>query len=247
MLLCKILGENNMTLKMMGTPTDRLNRRDAAKLLGVSIQTVRKWAKEGLLRPIWVGNKLFFSRGDLEDFRRIFNGRTDWSSIAALAMRAFIKAENNERKIEELAELLGFSTFVLDTDDQSIWSFYLQMQGCIGQDPPVRSDETMLIARKCLAMTEGYFRRVKQVAQDEEPWRVFLEGVEYLCAHAPRPYFAQDLDLAAAYGYLDAARRHLRPLAYFYVRNIKGSRVANRAFQMQEDYAAPIVRALYTI
>jgi len=234
-----------MTLKPMGTPTAHVSTREAAKILGVTTRTLFNLSRQGLLRPTWKGKKKFFDRGDLLAFMKVFNGKTDWSSIAALAMRAYIKAEANERKLEEISDLLGLGMFTLEADDVSVKHFYDDVCERNGQDPTVLSSEAMLLAKRCLALTEEYLQVVARVTGSNEPWRPFIETLQHLCENAPRRYFTHDLELAAAYGYLEAARRHMRPLAYFYVRRTNGCRVADQAFGTQPDYAAPILRAMF--
>ena len=234
-----------MTLKMMGTPPTLLSSQETAKILGTSSQTLKSLVRQGLLKPHWKGNKRCFEQDDILAFMKVFQNKTDWSSIAALAMRAYVKAEANERKLAEISDLLGLGLFSLEVDDESVQSLYNNTHNRLELGAPTSSAEAMLLAKRCLALTEEYLKIVERVTGDDEPWRPFLQLTQHVCENAPRKYFPHDIELATAYGYLEAARRHVRPLAYFYVRGTHGRRVANETFGMQQDYATPIVRTLF--
>lgn len=44
---------------------ERLSRREAAKFLGISYQTMYNWLKAGLIKEYGIGKKKFFLRGEL--------------------------------------------------------------------------------------------------------------------------------------------------------------------------------------
>jgi hypothetical protein len=232
--------------KTMGTPTEYIRVHDAARLIGVTVHTVYRLTKQGLLRPVWRGRRKFYEQADVAAFAKIYNSKVDWSNVASLAMRAFIKADAAERKLAELSDLLGIGFFQLSTDDTDVRDFYTDALRRVTYPPTLQAADAMLFAKKCLGITEEYLQLVARLTDEgDEPWRPFLDALHYLCINAPRQHFTQDMELAAAYGYLEAARRHMRSLSYFYVHRVCGRSIAATAFNGERDYAEPIVRALF--
>jgi hypothetical protein len=79
-------------------------------------------------------------------------------------------------------------------------------------------------------VTEEYLHLAAQVTGESEPWVPYMEAAQKLYEDAPRDRFAARKDLEVAYAYISAARRHLRQVAFFYIREVHGGRRAHRAF-----------------
>ena len=47
-------------------PNDYLTRRDVAEMFKVDISTVHNWCKSNKLKPLGIGNRVYFLRSDLE-------------------------------------------------------------------------------------------------------------------------------------------------------------------------------------
>jgi len=233
-----------MSQKLMGTPGELVSWRQTAKMLGVTTRTVANLSKQGMLKPVWKGRKRFYLRSDVTALLTIFNGKTDFASMANLAIRAFVKAEMVEKKLEELLNILGFSSHSLDTDEASVTAFYEQAKRGLRREHQTMPQQVMLLAKKLLALSEEFLRLVEQYTGEAEPWKVFLDLAHSTCMRAPRELFTYDYELASAYGYLDAARRHMRSLSYFYVRIQHGVETATRAF-VGDNHLDPVMSVLY--
>ena len=48
------------------TPNDYLTRKELAEMLKVDISTVHNWCKSGKLKPLGIGNRVYFLRKDVE-------------------------------------------------------------------------------------------------------------------------------------------------------------------------------------
>lgn len=220
-----------MSNKVMGTPRTLVTRRQTAKLLKVSLWTLSRFVAQGLLQPVWVGKRLHFRRDDVTAFTKAFNGKLDLPSVANTAIRAFVRVQQCERRLEELMDLMGLAGTTLSTDKPAVLDFYRRAQELGGQQEPVLNAAQLFhFAKECLAITEEYFRLAEEYTSSAEPWRIFLHACEVLSKLQPRERFTHEHELSAAYGYVAAARRHVRAVAYFYVRNVHGQRTADKAF-----------------
>lgn len=47
-------------------PNDYLTRNEVADLLSIDLSTVHNWCKSGKLKPLGIGNRVYFIRKDLE-------------------------------------------------------------------------------------------------------------------------------------------------------------------------------------
>lgn len=47
-------------------PEDFLSRKEAATLLKISLVTLHQWSKDGILHPMKMGNRTYFSRKEIE-------------------------------------------------------------------------------------------------------------------------------------------------------------------------------------
>lgn len=228
----------------MGTSEDLIDRREAGRILRVSPATVAKMGREGLLKTRMVKGRYRYLRLDVEAVSRMVNAPPDLASVRNLALRAIIRAEEAERKVGELAELFGLTSYRIAVEAKDVRAFHEEAQKRLLRDPPVRAPEARALARRLLAITEEYLKLVTDVTGEEEPWRVYLELSQHLIENTPRRHCAIDPDLLVAYGYLEAARRHLRPLAYFWVRRTHGRTVAQNAF-LGEHVTDDIIAVLY--
>jgi hypothetical protein len=214
-------------------------------MLRVHLRTLDKMVQQGLLTTVMRGRKGYFYRTDVTAVLQVFDGRTDFASTTNLAMRAFVRAETCEKKLAELLDMLGFTTAALGTEDGEIERLYMKAKEYMAIEEPVfEAAPLFYFAKSCLATTEHYFALVGQRTHDAEPWRPFLEATQKLCELAPRKIFNQDQELASAYGYLEAARRHVRATSYFFVRATEGRKVAHEAFIGGSAFD-PIIPLLY--
>lgn len=225
----------------MGTPAGLVGRSEAARLLHVHPRTIASMVKQGMLKQVVRERKSYISRAEIVALGLVFNGKTDYSSILNLAIRAYMKADAAEKRVREMADLLGLDAEPLESDEGSIVTLYENVKKRLSEKPPVDALEVRILARRLHGISEEYLRLVEHYTCDDEPWRSYLELAGYLSVNAPRSYFPADQELATAYGYLEAARRHLRAVAYQHVRIRYGRDEANQAFigtHMADDLIA---------
>mgnify|MGYP000073585487 CR=1 FL=1 len=55
--------ESNFTPK---EPDDFLSRKETATLLKISLVTLHQWSNDGILRPMKMGNRTYFSRKEID-------------------------------------------------------------------------------------------------------------------------------------------------------------------------------------
>lgn len=49
------------------TKTEYLSKKETSKLLGVSIGTLDNWSKNGILKPIYIGNRVLYTRKAIDE------------------------------------------------------------------------------------------------------------------------------------------------------------------------------------
>lgn len=228
----------------MGTPTDLVNRREAARMMHVHPRTIDNFIQQGLLKQVFRGRYGLFARTDVVALATLFNAKQDLASVANLALRAVIKAEAAEKRVRQMAELFGLDTTPIETDEESVLSLYEQVKKGLEKDAPVNPVTVMTLAKKFQAISEEYLQLVENYTCDDEPWRPFMDYARYLCEHVPHSYLDADPELKAAYGYIEAARRSLRSVSYFYVHMRHGKEEANRIF-LGGHFTDDLIRVMY--
>ena len=234
-----------MSGKVMGTPADMLTPGAAAKLLKVTTRTLNNYVSQGLLQAVYEQRRCFFRRADVIALAEVFNEGNDLAAVATTAIRALIRAEQCEKRLNELLSLLGFTTVSLVTTEPGILELYhraIRMHS--NEEPIVIAAQVFQFAKELLAFNEEYLRLVEHHTGDDEPWRVYLVACEKLTALTPFDRMVHDLELSTAYSYVVAARRHIRSVAYFYVRARHGAAVADEAF-IGANAFEPIITTLF--
>ena len=49
------------------TPAEYLTRSEVAKMLSCDLSTIHNWCKKGKLKPMGIGNRVYFLRSDVEN------------------------------------------------------------------------------------------------------------------------------------------------------------------------------------
>ncbi|WP_159948668.1 helix-turn-helix domain-containing protein [Polaribacter septentrionalilitoris] len=49
------------------TKTEYLSKKETSKLLGVSIGTLDNWSKNGILEPLYIGNRVLYTRQAIDN------------------------------------------------------------------------------------------------------------------------------------------------------------------------------------
>jgi len=234
-----------MTKKVMGTPPEKLTRNGAAKILKVAVRTLGSYVEQGLLIPVREGRKVFFRRSEVVALLEVLREGRDLPAVTTMAMRAFIRAEICEKKLNDLLSFLGFTSIPLETSARGVLELYERAKGFHDLDAGLSdAGQVFHFAKELLAMTEEYLRLVAHHTGDGEPYAVYLKACAKIAELAPAPRLLYDHELAAAYGYVASARRHVRSLAYFYVRSEYGRDVADKSF-IGDNAFDPVITTLF--
>lgn len=234
----------------MGTPADIIPAKTAAKMLGVTRSTVQWMMRQGMLtavpHPKSRPQERYFR---VHDVAALVEARSKPRGRAAvLAEQAIMLSKSNARRLDEICHVLGLDVAVLETSEEAIVALYLKAEEMqlLGERDRIRENPKEILewARAIYAIDESYLKLVHHFTAIEEPWDVFLSLAQRLSEEAPFARFALHKDLEHAYGYLEAARRNIRHVAFFYSRQ-KTTRIKDARFDKEEDYAEPILRLLF--
>lgn len=241
-----------MGFRNMGsTPEDCVTVEEAAKLLSVNLRTLRKMISDGTLLPVFQGRKIrggtYLRRIEVVALVDLRSQNVDLASVASMAMRALAVSKSNERRLNHLDDLLMLRTKTLETTESEVISRYIEAQDLVDQElSQLPADEVRRWANFFYAMDESYLRMIAHYTTTEEPWEPYMSLAQKFSERAPRSLFGMNKDLETAYGYLEAGRRHLRTIAYFYFRAKNGGATANAVFaEMDMSFDAEIARLLY--
>jgi len=203
----------------MGSREDLVTAVEAAELLGVTADMVHKMVRQGMLSPVLergaARQQQHFHRSEVAAVAALRLMKLDLASVANLATRALAVAQRQEQQLEEVRALLGLRHRNLGCEEEEIVSLFVQAQDA--NETEHSPEEAREWASVFFGITEEYLRLVARHTATSEPWKPFLLLGEKLVeeGHA---------------ALVEAARRHLRQVAYFYLRNQEGQRVAHAKF-----------------
>jgi len=214
-------------------PEETMGTNEAASLLGVSVRTIREYVSQGLLRPLKGSGpgKVLVSLQDVSAMAGTILNGFDFVKVAKTAIHALVSSTRAERRLDRVEALLGVDSAHLETTEEAVLSFYHQSVDLLAdyvEDMP--PEEVLDWAYKLSNVTEEYLTAVKLHTGNQEPWVPFMDAAQKLYDCAPRASFRYRKDLEVAYGYISAARRHLRQVSYFYIRKEHGAYQARDAF-----------------
>ena len=230
----------------MGTTGEWVTVDAAARLLRVTRATIFNYRRRGLLVSGYrKDRKTYFRRVDVLAIKQTKHGTRDIVEVSHLATRALAQSEQCERKLNELLGLLGLTNVALDTSEKGIRDLYERLRILAkARDPLTIASQVFHIAKSILAVDEAYLQLVAKYVSAEEPWDVFLAASNKIAELMPVRWLSTDPELAASYGYLNAARRHIRSVAYFYVRAMSGKRAADATF-IGDSAFDPLIATLF--
>lgn len=219
-------------------------------MLGVTISTLQVMVRKGMIQPDHSSKRVtaasFFQLSEVAALADLRFQRLDMPTLATMAMRALAISKSNEKRINQIADLLGLNSKTLSTEEADVVALHIEAQDLLAEDRDLAPDEIRRWANIFYAVTEDYFRLVVHYTSTETPWEPFLGLAQKLSEGAPTEKFIFHKDLESAYGYLEAGRRHLRTVTYFYFRAKYGQRAANRSFiEMNDSIDAEIAGLLY--
>lgn len=65
--LCSEVANLKTQIEGKKQPTDYLNRKQVAKMFGVSLVTVHDWTRKGILKAYKLANRVYFKRAEVEN------------------------------------------------------------------------------------------------------------------------------------------------------------------------------------
>jgi hypothetical protein len=212
------------------TSEETVTTEEAARLLGVSERSVRNYADQGILRRFGESNKLLVSLKDILSLSSMLSKCFDFTTTAKTALRALVSAVRAERRLERVEMLLGIDSSVLGTDEADVLEVLTTCASTMTDFTEDLTAQDILNWSYLLSnVTEEYLNLVDLYTANSEPWVPFMEIAQKLYESAPRENFGHRKDLEVAYAYLTAARKHLRQVAYFYIRGKYGKTKAHAA------------------
>lgn len=230
-----------MGLKIMGsTALDEMSAAEAAETLGVQLRTLNKMVRNGLIQPTRSKGKTIasytFRSSEVTALAELRYKKLDLAAVQSIAMRAYVSARGVERRVTLLYELLGLELPALETDESGVVQLFIAAQDAAADDDlTLTAQGVRKWATIIHAIDEAYLRLIEQYTGSEEPWEPFFSLAQKLCADVPRRTFLFNKDLETAYGCLEAARRHLRAVMYFFYKEKHGGKAANKAFPEMDD------------
>ena len=234
----------------MGSGT-RIDLNEASSILSVTKGQVSRYIRQGMLRPYYPKGRRLNAPVllDKEEVSALAEVREkhgfDVRSVALQATQALAASRQMERRVERLERALGgkFKSLPLDEEGAiSVYSRALEEQ----QFPRSDIDGVMYWAEIFIAMGEEFLDVLEAYTEDEACWKVFTDLGQSMALSAPHEQLVYDVELKAAYGYLDVGRRNLRNVAFLYTRSRFGSRVANEKFNSIEECHEQILAILAT-
>lgn len=219
---------------------DEMPAAEAAKVLGVDIRTLQGMVRQGLLQPATsqrsVTSSTMFRADEVAAFADMRFKKLDLSSVANMAMRAYVISKSNERRINHISDLLGLDLPALDTDEASVVQLFIEAEDFeLQAKEPATLQEVRRWATILFSIDEAYLKLVEHYTGSSEPWQPFFDVAQRIIEAIPARSFLRRRDLEAGYAYLEAARRHFRSVMYFYYRMKHGQRAADNAFPEMDD------------
>jgi len=225
------------TQKRRKTPDTLVSHKEAASMLGVTVRALRWVLQNGALQRSEVAGKVRLT--DVSDLARHISKGFDLPRVASLTIKALVSANRAERRLDFIEELMGIERDQLELTEEAVATLHQNTKDLLLEyTDDLEADEVMEWARTFANITEEYLKAVQYMLDDDEPWHAYISAAQKLYVHAPRSRFWARKDLESAYAYLGSARRHLRQVAYFYIRH-SGKRtkaIANQLFpEMQGE------------
>ncbi len=216
---------------LMGRNDGLISFAEAAARLDVTHAHLGHMVRQGYLRPAKIGRNKHHHLFRQEDVNAVLTMRrrgVDLPKLAVATMQAHSLSLSNAAKLEKICAFLGLENNRLRTDEDSIFTLHLKTVETLKTDLYRTTPAAVLEwASTFNAIDEGYLQLLETFTNDPHPWCAYLDLANAMMTRQ-NPGPATNLDFA--YGCLDAARRHLRHVSYFFVMVRSGERVANKAF-----------------
>lgn len=215
----------------MGRNSDLLTFTQTAAQLDVTPRHLGHMVRQGFIRPAKIGRHRrdwLFRPEEVNGLLELRQKGGGLPKLATLAVQARALSLSNAAKLEKICAFLGLENNRLRTDEDSIFMLHLKAQETLKSDlSEAHAAAIMDWASTFNAFDEAYLQLVADFTNDGSPWEVYLElANKFMLQQSDK----HETNLKFAYVCLDAARRHLRHVSYFYVMVKLGERVANETF-----------------
>lgn len=229
----------------MGRNDGLLTQAEAAKLLGVSQRHLRNMARVGYIRPAKLqkrDGRPLYRPEDVHALVELRSRPLDLQSTASTAMQAHMLSRSIANKLDKLCRFLGLENNRLRTDEDSIYALHLRVQETLKEDHTELSAAAVIEWASIFnSFDEYYLQLLEDYTLSPSPWEIYLQlANDMAAAKSPDP----NTNLGFAYACLNASRRNLRHVAYFYTATKRGVRDANRLF-VDQDVTEEIIAQLY--
>ena len=212
-----------------------ITRQQAAEILGVTVRHLRNLVREGTILPadIGKGSAELFRAEEVYALTQLRGRRLNLADTARMAMQAHATARATQQRLDKLCHLLGFGVNRLSYEDESVHALHAKVQHALSSDlSTIETGELMDWAATFHGIDESYLRIVENYTNDREPWSTYLALANEVMKYSN---LSEEVNTRFAFSCLDSARKHLRHVAYFYVRTTHGAKVANVAFDNTVD------------
>jgi len=234
----------------MGRSEHLVSHNRAARLLGIS----RKWMSHlvfvnAIVPAVDNGTAASskYKKDEILAYREGHARRStrDATSTAELALSI---SRTVKDRLEALCKTLGLDGRVLSFDEEDMYRLHVKVQKALHVKRITFKARAILEwASIFQAMDETYLRRVAQLASTAEPWQYYLLLATKLHAISA---VEETANMAFAHACMEAARKNLRNVAYFYVHSQLGANVANRTFmdgEIVDDVISHLFPRTFTI
>lgn len=215
----------------MGRNTDLLTYAETAEQLDVTSRHLGHMMRQGYIRPAKVGRHRSDIRFRPEDVNAVLELRRrgiNLAKLATVATQAHNLSLSTAAKLEKLCAFLGLENNRLRTDEDSVFMLHMKARDTLTLElSDMHASGVLEWASTFNAFDETYLQTIEEFTLDPQPWTTYLELANKLMNNQNEK---SEVNLRFSYTCLDAARRHLRHVSYFYVVSRSGVRLANDLF-----------------
>lgn len=228
----------------MGRNEDLLTFAAVAELLNVGRRQLGHMVRQGYIRPAKVGRHQRDSRFRQEDVNALLHLRrrgVDLPKLAAVAYQSHALSLSTAAKLEKLCAFLGLENNRLRTDEDSVFMLHMKTHDTLRmQLSDMTTSDVMEWAAVFNGIDEGYLSIIEAFTVDSQPWKIYMELANQIMVNRSE---RTETNLAFAYSCLDASRRHLRHVSYFFATTRLGEQAANNLFikgQVDDEIVAQL-------
>ena len=223
----------------MGSEGELWTTRQVAEYLGVGVRMVHYYLKTGRLRSVPQrrrhGRSHLFKVSEVElllKWRAEQNPATLEEAIMR-SLRAEALALDTARQLAQLYDVLGLGYELPDMTIDGVCTAYHHAKSLSDPNGPAPDGEEAIdLAKTILRFNEEYLRLVERQMSDPEPWHAFADAlVQVLDDFRSRRTPTANI----AIFYLVSAQRHLRHVAFEFVRTCHGHIKAEQLVEQTPD------------